>query len=128
DLCRRFSIDLGDLVGSFCDAVPVEVVQDFNRRVFCQDLLHCFSCICVCITPVQLTVDSIIDTHIMGRVDSFVIQVLCQVLSHAHYTGGCIAGCGISKFFLGVGVVDQHFRTVCSGIDLHTAAEQIICI
>ena len=73
DFRRLFSVYLRDQMGVFRYTVPVKVYDYLNRRICLQNRTYGCLRIFIGITPVELSIDNIINTGIMDRLNSFFI-------------------------------------------------------
>ena len=87
---RRLSVNLRHKFLSV-HPIPVQIDDDLDRRIFLQDILHRHTRIVVGCTPIQHTVDEIINTRVVNYLIAVVLQCFCQHLSHPHNRCLCIA-------------------------------------
>ena len=65
DFRSRFPAGFRHKAGPLRHAVPVKVYHDLDGRIFLQYLFHSVACVTVCIAPVQLPVDDIVNPGIV---------------------------------------------------------------
>ena len=113
DLGCRFSIDFRYKVAVFGDAIPVQVYDHLDIRVFLKIRFQIIAGIIVSGTAVQFTSCHV---ELLFEMDYLITVVfcekLCQIISHSYNRVGFFSFSGICEGFLRMAVIDQDLRGI----------------
>lgn len=113
DLGCGFSIDFCYKMAVFGDAVPVQVYDHLDIRVFLKIRFQIIAGIIVSGAAVQFTSCHV---ELLFEMDYLITVVfcekLCQIISHSYNRVGFFSFSGICEGFLRMAVIDQNLRSI----------------
>ena len=115
-------------MGSLRHPVPVQVNGHLYGRIRLDDRADRRLGVLICVAPVKLSVDDIVHSGVMDRLNAPLVEQPGQILPHSHNTRRRVPRRGVCKFFLRMGMEDQDLRSPCRIVDLHAAPQKIIRI